>query len=155
MSGWLLNIVGVVFLGVILDIILPEGKTNSFIKHVFVVFLLFVIVSPIKNLINSNFSLSANQDVVDNNFIYNTNLKKVAELEKLVAESLESNNIKNCSVIINANIFDEDLSINSVYVDASKKEISNDVNENNYKNKIVQVVTQVLNIESGDVVVYG
>ena len=68
---------------------------------------------------------------------------------------MESNNIKNCSVIINANIFDEDLSINSVYVDASKKEISNDVNENNYKNKIVQVVTQVLNIESGDVVVYG
>ncbi len=35
MRGWILSIVGIVFIGVILDIILPDGKTSKYIKHIF------------------------------------------------------------------------------------------------------------------------
>ena len=35
MSGWLLSIVGVVFLGVLFDLIYPNGKTNSLCKTIF------------------------------------------------------------------------------------------------------------------------
>ena len=78
MSGWLLNIIGIIFVGVLFEIILPDGKTNSFIKHVFTIFLLFTIISPISSFINNNFTLNTDVDVVDENFIYVTNLNKIS-----------------------------------------------------------------------------
>ena len=39
MKSWILNIVGIVFIGVIIEIILPDGKSNTFIKHIFNIFM--------------------------------------------------------------------------------------------------------------------
>lgn len=47
MTAWLLSIVGIVFLGVMVDIISPSGKTNAFIKSIFAIFLIYVVVSPV------------------------------------------------------------------------------------------------------------
>ena len=55
MSAWLMSIVGVVFLGVMIDIITPEGKTNAFIKSIFAVFVVYIIVSPIVTMFNKNY----------------------------------------------------------------------------------------------------
>ena len=47
MSSWLLSIVGVVFMGVLFDLIYPNGKTNSLCKSIFAILSLFVMVAPI------------------------------------------------------------------------------------------------------------
>lgn len=53
MTSWLLSIVGVVFLGVMIDVIAPSGKTNSIIKTMFAIMLIYVVLSPIISLIGT------------------------------------------------------------------------------------------------------
>lgn len=155
MSGWLLNIIGIIFVGVLFEIILPDGKTNNFIKHVFTIFLLFTIISPISNFINNNFTLNTDVDVVDENFIYVTNLNKISELEKTITNNLEKVGIKNVSVILNSNIFETDLIINSVYVDVTNKKLENNVSESEYKNEIKKIILKTVNVDSEDIIIYG
>lgn len=59
MNAWILSIVGVVTLSVLVDILLPEGQTNKYIKGIFSVITLFVIISPLPKLISNNFDLNA------------------------------------------------------------------------------------------------
>lgn len=58
MGGWLLSIVGVAAIGVLLDILLPKSELNKYIKGIFAIVVVFVIVAPIPKLINSNFDIS-------------------------------------------------------------------------------------------------
>lgn len=155
MSGWILNVVGVIFLGVILDIILPEGKTNSFIKHIFSIFLLFVIISPINKLIKNEFKLNISENVINENFIYNTNINKIEELENLIKEKLDNRGLKNAFVIINANIFEKDLTINSVYVDTTHLNCKLNIETQEINNLILSEVVAHLNIEKEQVFIYG
>lgn len=151
MKGWILSIVGIVFIGVILDIILPEGKTSKFIKHVFSIFLMFVVITPITKLsINKNWF--NNDVVVDSNFIYETNIQKVEALTETIKQELNKAGIQNSQVVIYSNVFSEDLIINSVYVDLNS---SNITVTNEIKNKVVSVVTSILNISDSEVNVYG
>lgn len=155
MSGWILNVVGIIFLGVILDIILPEGKTNSFIKHIFSIFLLFIIISPINKLLNNDLKLNISGSVVDDNFIYNTNIQKIEELEKLIESKLDSKGLQNAFVIINANIFEQELTINSVYVDISNLNNKSKLKTQEINDFILLEVLVHLNIEKEQVLIYG
>ena len=60
MSSWVMSIVGVVCLGVLLDLIVPEGQTNKYIKGVFALLIIFVIISPLPALVGKKFDLKLN-----------------------------------------------------------------------------------------------
>lgn len=147
MGDWLLNIVGVVFIGVLLDIILPDGKTNVFIKHIFSVFILYVILNPINNLITSNLNLKVDEIVVQENYIYETNIKKVESLQNLIVEKLSEQNISDVSVIVSANVFNESFNINAIYVDATR---CKNVNTENIK----QIILNNVKVKKEDIFVY-
>ena len=57
MSIWITSIVGVVTLGVLLDIIVPEGEINKYIKAVFALVTVLVIVAPLPRLIEADFDI--------------------------------------------------------------------------------------------------
>ncbi|MGN0789652.1 MAG: stage III sporulation protein AF [Christensenellales bacterium] len=50
MKQWVLSIVGVVVLGVLVDVVMPEGESAKYIKGVFGVVAVITIISPIVNL---------------------------------------------------------------------------------------------------------
>ena len=52
MTAWILSIIGVVFLGVLFDVICPGGKTNSFIKSIFSIIFMYVVMTPIIRLVS-------------------------------------------------------------------------------------------------------
>lgn len=47
LSAWVLSIVGIVVLTLMVDIIIPEGKTGKYIKGVFAMLTVFVIAMPL------------------------------------------------------------------------------------------------------------
>ncbi len=55
MNAWLLSIVGVVSLGVLLEILLADGETSKYIKGVFALAVVLVLVAPIPKFLNKNF----------------------------------------------------------------------------------------------------
>ncbi len=155
MLSWLLNIVGIVFIGVILDVVLPDGKTNHFIKHVFSVFMLFVVVSPVSNWVSSAFNVEVSSGVTDSNFLYVTNLEKINALEKDIVSEIESGGISNVSVIINGNVFEEVLTINSVYVDVSNAVSENNLTRSEVKDFVLDKILINVDVVKEDIVFYG
>lgn len=62
---WGISIVGIVVLTVLVDIILPDGETNKYLKSIMAVVTVFVIVQPLPALLNSDLDL-ASAFAVDN-----------------------------------------------------------------------------------------
>ena len=56
-SSWLLSVVGVVILGVLIDVVLPEGNVNKYIKAVFAFVIILVIISPLTKIDSVDVSL--------------------------------------------------------------------------------------------------
>lgn len=49
---WIAKIVGLGALGVLLDVILPDGETNKYIKGIFGIITVFVLFSPLPKLLD-------------------------------------------------------------------------------------------------------
>ncbi|MEG2688298.1 MAG: stage III sporulation protein AF [Clostridia bacterium] len=74
MSAWILSIVGVICLGILLEIVLPDGQTSKYVKATFSLLVIFVIVSPLPKALGSSWKLDINDTMfqVDNKFIDET-----------------------------------------------------------------------------------
>ena len=42
MKAWIFSVCGIVFLGLMVDVISPNGKTNNFIKSIFSLIFIFI-----------------------------------------------------------------------------------------------------------------
>ena len=67
MTAWIFSIIGIIFLGVMLEIVIPDGKTNSFIKSIYSIILMFVIVNPIIKIFNKDTLDLSSINIVENN----------------------------------------------------------------------------------------
>ncbi|MBO4412852.1 MAG: stage III sporulation protein AF, partial [Clostridia bacterium] len=53
-STWVLSVAGISMLAVLVDLILPLGQTKKYIKGVFALIVVVVVITPIFNLFKSN-----------------------------------------------------------------------------------------------------
>lgn len=63
MSAWIISIVGVICLGVLLEIVLPEGKTSKYVKGTFSLLVIFVIILPLPKLLNGEIDLGKYEEI--------------------------------------------------------------------------------------------
>ncbi len=150
MGGYLLSILGVVILGVVIDVILPSGSTSKYISGIFAIVVMFVIISPVLTWVKNGYSIKdyfTLQDIsLDEKLLYNINNSKFTELEKGIEQELSNNGYTNVKVDIQFTIDATNVKISQVLVDLSKLVINeNCVNINKYV-YIRQVVLSKLNI---------
>ena len=62
LSNWILSIAGIICLSVVVELILPDGQMNRYIKGIFSFIVVLVILLPIPKLLNKNFNIS---DILD------------------------------------------------------------------------------------------
>lgn len=86
-KAWIISIVGVICLGVLLEIVLPEGKTAKYVRGAFSLLVLFVMISPLPALINKDWSedISADWLKLDEGYVSST-YTSYAERMKTTAE---------------------------------------------------------------------
>lgn len=153
MNSWILSIVGIVCLGVIIDIFIPEGQTNKYIKSIFSLLIVLVIISPLPNLFNGNFSFTNifnNLEAeVDINFIASVNKDKKEEIEKILKNQLSNNKLKFNAIDVSCNFFQEEFEILNIYVDISNINMKN-VDE--HKNQIINVIQSSINISKEKII---
>lgn len=58
MSEWIISIVGVIMLGVLLEIVLPEGKTAKYVRGAFSLLVVFAIAAPLPGLFKKKWDVS-------------------------------------------------------------------------------------------------
>lgn len=145
MGAWLLKITGVIALSALSSLLIPNGQTKKYVKGIFALITLFVLVSPLPKLLKSDFSSFPNafdtavELEIDETFLYGvaTNAYKTQERNiekflkengieakvKFVVKSETSSEIDYVNVILSDKSFERDKS-NSIDIGALKSEIS-------------------------------
>ena len=152
MTAWLVSIVGIVFLSVIVDVITPEGKTNAFIKCVFSIFVLDVMISPIVKIFNKDFQIEYSEIKLQETYLESLTGRNIEYLEnelqqKIIKEGYE------CFVEIRGNVWGEVVNIEKITVMLTNNVlISEDEHINNCK-VITQIIKKIVEVDE-EVIVY-
>lgn len=96
MNAWLLSIVGVVSLGVLLEILLADGETAKYIKGVFALAVVLILVAPLPKFFNKDFNLNdffGKEMQTQTTFLNSVNERKNQERENRILNELKKSDI--------------------------------------------------------------
>ena len=152
MTKWLLSLIGVVFLGVLFDVIYPNGKTNAFCKGLFGIFTIYIIVSPI-----INFKLDINNDnnFVDTALVENINNAKVQAMEIKINNVLKDNGISNVYVEIDCDLSNSEFIVENITIDISNLVLDDGLMNINIYEVITNNVVSITGIDKDRIIIYG
>ena len=153
-SSWVLSIIGVVLISVIVEMILPKGSVSKFIKSVLAIFIVFVIVSPIATIKDSNYFdkiINLNAIEIDVNYVKTINEQKVTEYQKNITTILNESGFLNISVNIDAEI-DKEIKINKVYVNICNLVLNGNISHIDKYTKMIAIITSVVDVKKENIV---
>lgn len=147
MNAWLLSIVGVVSLGVLLEILLADGHTAKYIKGVFALAVVLVLVSPLPQFFKKDFDISkffGEEMVTQSTFLNSVNERKNSEREERVLNALTSQgvSVERVRIYYLRNDIDN-IDVVKVYV---KKDES--------KDNIIKIVRTKLSVKAEQIKIY-
>lgn len=158
-SSYILSVAGVILLGVLVHIILPEGTMSKYIQNIFALIVVFVIVSPISSLVNSSFQIDnvikTSQVALDERFITLVNEQKITQLTFILEKEIEDCGFNNVFVTISANLLSNPLNIEKVEINLSNLVMKGQVQHINKYSKIRELVLKHIDIKEDQVVFYG
>ena len=143
-KGYILTLLGVAILSVLIDVIMPSGKMQKFVKSMFSILILTAIIMPIISLINSDFNLTSsykNEIIkVDTDFLDATNKKIYKQIETSIETEIK--NIGYSNVLINITFETNNYStkISNVQIDISNIEINKNKPHKEIKSDILDIV---------------
>ena len=155
---YILSIVGIVFLSVLVDIIMPDGDMSKFIKGVFSIVALFVIISPAQKFFNKDFDIDKiiyDQTAVqiDSDYIEATTKQMKNQLEITLSVKLKDAGFDNVGVEILCDMSNNVFQVEKVVLDISNMVINTNIPHINKYTEIKQVVIDYLNVEESDVII--
>lgn len=150
LSEWILAISGIALIGIIVDIILPEGQIQKYCRNIFGLIMLLVIITPLPGLINKNYDFSfvfRGKDIsIDENYVEEGYKSRLRLLERSCTAELEEHGYKNVVVSITVNEYTQNMTIVSVYADTSRIEFTEKAVRANYSVKVVDHIADFLKI---------
>ncbi len=92
MTTWLASIVGVVVVGVIVELLTQRGRMGSFVRAIYGFIVLFVIVSPLPNLLKADWWTTNNDNLINTELVdtFNQSSKQQQVTQKLRAMGYEN-----------------------------------------------------------------
>ncbi len=154
-SVWIISVTVATLIASLVDIVLPQGKMSKMIKSVMGVFILIIIISPIKSIDLSKLDLSKIGSFgIDYHFIEERSGEVISSIENEIKTNLEENGYKSISIKINGEYKSGKVVIDSIYVDLSHLVINDkSVNIDKYTN-IVAIIKNTVNIEEEKIIFY-
>lgn len=157
-SSWILSIAGIICISVIVELIMPNGQMNRYIKGIFSFIIILVIIMPIPKLLKLDLDLSKafnTENVkVQEDYLYQLNLDKVMAAKEGAENEIKSKGYNNVIVSINADIFAQKVEFKSITVDISNLVITDKAEHKNIvdiRYDIVKVVQTYVKIEEGKI----
>ena len=158
MSGYLITLLGVILLGVLIDVIIHSGSTSKYISGIFAIVVMFVMISPVLNWIKNDYKLSdyfTSMDIeLNERLLYNITDNKFNALESDIEAELTDNGYSNVNIDIQFVLNADNVEITQVLVDLSNLVINENSSNINRYVYIRQVVISKVAI-SEEVVVFS
>lgn len=154
LSNWILSIAGIICVSVIVELILPDGQMNRYIKGIFSFIIILVVIMPIPKLLNRDFNFSNIFDnsgyEINSDYLYQVNLDKMNSVKNEIEKQIEKRGYFNVVVSINCDIFDNSMQYKSIFVDLSDLVISGQAEHNNIskiKKDISNIIMAIIDID--------
>lgn len=152
--SWLYNLIGVVFIEIVFEIILPSNKINKFIKCIFSIFIVFSLISPLVNI-----SSKINKIKIDNvsSKINEELFQTISDLRKntyetLITKGLENDEIFNVEIDIEFDVEKSNMQIDKITIDLTNLVLTeNGKNINKYE-VITKHVKKYLDISEDKII---
>lgn len=142
MSAWVTSIVGVICLGILLEIVLPSGKTSKYIRGAFSIVVVLVIVAPLPSLVKKDWKFEFDDSFfsVDEEYVESVNSSYRESVEK----DLKSYLLRGGYEVVDIKIqYDEQKSVDIVSLTINRNEEWSDVSQSQ---KIEELVSARLKI---------
>lgn len=154
-TQYILSIIGIVFLGVLVDVILPDGEMNKFVKGMFALIAVFVIAYPISTLVKGDISFEeitgSSQIQIDDDFLEATKNQYILSLQNTLKARLSDGGFDGVDVTIEGYLSNNVLVIEKVEIDISKMVLSAENQHINKYAEIKKIAEKTLNVEESDV----
>lgn len=154
LSNWILSIAGIICVSVIVELILPDGQMNRYIKGIFSFIIILVVIMPIPKLLYRDLDFSNIFDnsgyEIDSDYLYQVNLDKMNSVKNEIENQIEKRGYLNVVVSINCDIFDNSMQYKSIFVDLSDLVISGQAEHNNIskiKKDISNIIMAIIDID--------
>ena len=154
LSNWILSIAGIICVSVIVELILPDGQMNRYIKGIFSFIIILVVIMPIPKLLNRDFDFSNIFDnsgyEINSDYLYQVKLDKMNSVKNEIEKQIEKRGYLNVVVSINCDIFDNSMQYKSIFVDLSDLVISGQAEHNNIskiKKDISSIIMAIIDID--------
>lgn len=118
MKEWVLSIAGVIVFGVLLDVVLPQGKTAKYLKGIFAILVVYVIVAPLPKALGKaekwveNFDESSFEFSFSNGGDFWQNSENLSDISEKTEKMLENNGISGAIVLPRYDEFGKVLYVN-------------------------------------------
>jgi len=158
-SIYLLSIVGMVVILLIIDLILPSGQTSKYIKSISAIFLVLVICTPIVKILQGNIDFSSIFSSVgyelDENYLYNVQLKEAETLQENIEKMLDEAGYNNVEVVVNILTNQLSMKISSIFADLSKTVLTNNSTHINNYTAVQMLIANYCGVEEDKIIVDG
>ena len=156
-SAWVLSVAGICVLGVLVELMLPAGQTKKYIKGIFSFVVVLIVISPLPAFFKKDFKaediFEENAILIQEDFVYEINNKRLEKLENLILTDLKEIGIDNAGVKLNANIFTTDLVIDAVFVDLRESVIDEKISHIDIEEDVISSVLKYVMVERNDIIV--
>ena len=154
LSGWILSIAGIICISVIIELILPDGQMNKYIKGILSFIIVLVIILPLPKLLKTEINLDhifeyGDNISVDEDYLYQMNLNKINIVKEDIENEILKHGYQNVSVYVSADIFQSQMQFKSINVDLSGLVISENAEHNDItkiKKDITKIITSYVKI---------
>lgn len=152
MKSYILSVVGMILLSVVVGLVLPEGRMAVYVKSMVALFLFFVVVSPILQVVSGSKKLEFETAKIDANFVATVNDSVV----KNTKEKVEKQLLDNFEVSADVEILYETQNDVVCFVGARVLLEENDVKLNSDRlEEIKKQVALILKIDASEVKIDG
>ncbi len=148
-SMWILSVAGIVVISVLLELVLPEGQINKYVKSIFSFIVLLVIILPLPKLFNKDFSIDnifQSQEVsLQEDYLHELNISKLSAIKLSLDDEFEDMGYGNIEISISASVLQEELEIYTIFVDLSDLVICENAEHKDIidiKKDITKVITE-------------
>lgn len=155
-NSWLLSIVGIVLIGILIDVILPTGQISKYIKGIFAIISVFIIISPIPKILNKDFTI---ENIIDENkfylqedYFYEINSQRLEQFKENLKFKFEEQGLTGDFFLVSCNIFKRTFSIEKIYIISSNIVIDEKMSHINTNEIIIKTIKSLINIKEEDIV---
>ena len=152
-SSYILSIVGIILLGVIVDLMLVDGQVKKYVKSIFVLFVIFTLVAPLPNLVNNiksgEITIPSTEVDIDESYLDIILRQKDNATILAINKAMEDRDIEGAIISVDSSYEKNIYTINYIVVDL--EEVKYSVSHS----LIYEIVQSVVNIDKEAIKING